>query len=41
MRTTVTLDVDVIRLVRQAMHQHQRTFKDVINDAIRRGLSPS
>jgi hypothetical protein len=41
MRTTVTLDPDVVRLIDDAMHRDRRAFKDVVNDAIRRGLSPA
>jgi hypothetical protein len=41
MRTTVTLEPDVARLVDQAMHRERRTFKEVINDALRRGLRPT
>ena len=41
MRTTVTLDPDVARLVDAAMQRDRRTFKDTINDAIRRGISPT
>ncbi len=39
MRTTVTLDQDVERLLKQAMHQSRRTFKETLNAAIRSGLS--
>jgi hypothetical protein len=41
MRTTVTLDGDVAELLDEAVHRERRPFKAVINDAIRRGLSPS
>lgn len=41
MRTTLTLDADVARLIRDAMHRERKTFKDAVNDAIRRGLTPS
>ena len=40
MRTTVTLDADVEQLLDEAVHRERRPFKAVINDAIRRGLSP-
>jgi hypothetical protein len=40
MRTTVTLDADVAELLDEAVHRERRPFKAVINDAIRRGLSP-
>ena len=39
MRTTVTLDKDVEKLVREAMHRNRRSFKDTLNDAVRRGLN--
>lgn len=38
MRTTVTLDKDVERLLREAMHQSRRGFKATLNAAIRAGL---
>jgi hypothetical protein len=41
MRTTVTLDPDVAQLIDDAMHRDRRTFKEILNDAIRRGLSPA
>ena len=37
-RTTVTLDEDVERLVREAMHRTRRGFKETLNTAIRIGL---
>lgn len=40
MRTTLTLDPDVERLIREAMHRTRATFKEVVNAAVRRGLSP-
>lgn len=39
MRTTVTLDKDVERLLREAMHRSRSSFKETINAAIRTGLS--
>ncbi len=41
MRTTVTLDPDVRHLVERAMGERGLTFKEALNDAIRRGLGPS
>ena len=41
MRTTLTLDPDVARLLREEAHRQRRPFKDVVNDAIRKGLAPS
>src|ERR1700678_4154763 len=39
MRTTVTLDPDVEQLLRDAMQHHRQSFKEVLNQAIRHGLS--
>jgi uncharacterized protein (DUF1778 family) len=39
MRTTVTLDPDVEKLLRRAARQRDQSFKTVLNAAIRRGLS--
>ena len=38
-RTTVTLDQDVERLPKKAMHQSRRSFKETLNAAVRSGLS--
>lgn len=38
MRTTVTLDDDVARLLRDAMHRSRTSFKEALNAAIRAGL---
>jgi hypothetical protein len=38
MRTTVTLDRDAERLLRAAMHSRRKSFKQILNDAIRAGL---
>ncbi|MGH3322236.1 MAG: hypothetical protein ACRDN9_19100 [Streptosporangiaceae bacterium] len=38
MRTTLTLDPDVARLIEDAVHRGRRPMKQVVNDAIRRGL---
>jgi len=38
-RTTVTLDPDVVAKLRSAARKSGRSFKDVVNDAIRRGLA--
>jgi hypothetical protein len=40
MRTTLTLDADVARLVEDAMHRERRPMKQVINDALRAALAP-
>ena len=39
MRTTVTLDPDVERLLRHAMHRSRQNFKTALNDGLRRGLA--
>ena len=39
MRTTVTLDADVESLIRNAMKQRGQSFKEVLNSAIRVGLT--
>ncbi|HZN18239.1 MAG TPA: hypothetical protein VFB84_08660 [Micromonosporaceae bacterium] len=41
MRTTLTLDPDVMRLIEDAVHRERRPMKRVINDALRRGLARS
>jgi len=41
MRSTLTLDPDVVALIREAMHARRRTFKDVVNDALRTALDPN
>lgn len=40
MRTTLTLDPDVARLLQEEARRQRRPFKDVVNEAIRRGLAP-
>ncbi len=40
MRTTVTLDPDVERLLHDAMHRSRRSFKDTLNTALRTALDP-
>jgi hypothetical protein len=39
MRTTLTLDPDVAERVRREIMSGKRSLKEVINDALRRGLS--
>jgi hypothetical protein len=39
MRTTVTLDPDVDRLLKQAMQAEKQGFKEILNQALRRGLA--
>jgi hypothetical protein len=41
MRTTLTLDPDVSRLLENEVHRARKSFKAVVNDALRRGLSPA
>ena len=39
MRTTLTLDSDAVRLIEDEVRRRSTSFKQVVNDAIRRGLS--
>jgi hypothetical protein len=38
MRTTVTLEKDVERILRDAMHRSRKSFKQTLNAAVRAGL---
>ena len=38
MRTTVTIDADVELMLRNAMRERDKPFKQVLNDAVREGL---
>ena len=38
MRTTVTLDKDVERMLREKMHRARASFKKTLNDTLRTGL---
>lgn len=40
MRTTLTLDPDVARLLADEVHRRRLPFKQIVNEAIRRGLVP-
>lgn len=40
MRTTVTLEPNVQHLLQQAMREGDVSFKQVVNEAIRKGLRP-
>jgi predicted transcriptional regulator len=40
MRTTLTLDPDVARMLEEEAHRQRKPFKHVVNEAIRRGLTP-
>ena len=39
MRTTITLEPETQALVEKAMSEQHRSFKEVVNDAIRAGLA--
>jgi hypothetical protein len=41
MRTTLTLDPDVAKLIQDEVRRRRATFKQVVNDAIRQGLRPA
>ncbi|NCG08703.1 MAG: antitoxin [Verrucomicrobia bacterium] len=41
MRTTVTLDPDVAEYVREACHKRKKSFKAVLNEALRESLKPA
>ena len=38
MRTTVTIDADVELMLKKAMRERDKPFKQVLNDAVREGL---
>lgn len=40
MRTTLTLDDDIADTLREQARLQDMTFKRVVNDALRRGMSP-
>lgn len=39
MRTTLTLDPDVAQMIEQEVHRIRKPLKQVVNDALRRGLT--
>jgi hypothetical protein len=39
MRTTITLDEDVVQLIEEERHKRRATFRKVVNDALRAGLT--
>lgn len=41
MRTTLTLDPDVAALLKKRVAEGGVSFKDAVNEALRRGLQPS
>ncbi len=38
MRTTITLDLDVVAQLHQLMDKHKLSFKDAVNNSLRVGL---
>lgn len=40
MRTTLTVDDDVATALKRLVRESGRSFKDTVNDVLRRGLSP-
>ena len=40
MRTTLTLDDDIADMLKEQARLHDLPFKQVVNDALRRGMSP-
>jgi hypothetical protein len=40
MRTTLTLDPDVARLIDEEAHRQRKPVKQIVNEALRRGLAP-
>ena len=40
MRTTVTLDSDVERILRDEVHRSRKSFKEILNNAVRTALRP-
>lgn len=41
MRTTLTIDNDIADYLREQCRLHERSFKQVVNETLRRGMSPS
>lgn len=39
MRTTLTLDPDVVRMLEAEVHRARKPLKQVVNEALRRGLT--
>jgi hypothetical protein len=39
MRTTLTLDPDVVRMLEAEVHRARKPLKHVVNEALRRGLA--
>jgi hypothetical protein len=40
MRTTLTLEPDVARMIEEAAHRQHKPIKQIVNEALRRGLAP-
>lgn len=40
MRTTLTLEPDVARLIEEEAHRQHKPIKVIVNEALRRGLAP-
>ena len=40
MRTTLTIDDDIADFLREQSRLHEKTFKQVVNETLRRGMSP-
>ena len=41
MRTTLTIDNDIADYLREQSRLHEKSFKQVVNETLRRGMSPS
>lgn len=41
MRTTLTIDNDINDYLRDQVRMHGKSFKQVVNETLRRGMSPS
>ena len=40
MRTTLTIDNDIADYLREQSRLHEKSFKQVVNETLRRGMSP-
>ncbi len=40
MRTTLTIDDDIADFLREQSKLHEKSFKQVVNETLRRGMSP-
>ena len=41
MRTTLTIDNDIADYLREQTRLHEKSFKQVVNETLRRGMSPT